>query len=231
MPDSNCASETPIRIAAELRKAWWLRLLLVVVAAVVCAVDYALASAKLSLAQRLPFVVPVFLWLGWQCHWNRASLGLRLTPRQGFRPWLRWTAAIGVGVGLACAAYVAWFPSYMQELAKSAWGVRANPLERVLFACVYAPLGEEAIYRLVLCVLLVGALGKWPAIVVNGLMFAGLHAMYGNLGPDNAVAGFSFAWAFLKSESIAIPIGLHALGNLVAFGLQLAAAQHLGVGG
>ncbi len=33
--------------------------------------------------------------------------------------------------------------------------------------------------------------------------------------PDNLVAGFFVAWAYLRSETIVIPIALHALGNLV----------------
>ena len=35
-------------------------------------------------------------------------------------------------------------------------------------------------------------------------------------GPDNLIAGFFLAWAFLKSGSIIVPLALHALGNLCA---------------
>jgi len=37
------------------------------------------------------------------------------------------------------------------------------------------------------------------------------------------VGGFIPAWAFLKSESIAVPVLLHGLGNLCVLAAQVAA--------
>ena len=69
--------------------------------------------------------------------------------------------------------------------------------------------------------------GKWPTIIASGLVFAALHFRFGVASPDNAIAGFVLAWAYIKSESILVPITLHALGNL-AVGLYMLAAMHAG---
>ncbi len=37
------------------------------------------------------------------------------------------------------------------------------------------------------------------------------------------VGGFFLAWAYLKSESLAVPVLLHGLGNLCALAGQVAA--------
>jgi membrane protease YdiL (CAAX protease family) len=41
-----------------------------------------------------------------------------------------------------------------------------------------------------------------------------LHVLYGNAGPDNLIAGFFLAWAYLKSGTILVPVVLHSLGNV-----------------
>jgi uncharacterized protein len=46
------------------------------------------------------------------------------------------------------------------------------------------------------------------------VVFALLHVAYGNPGIDNTIGGFILTWAFLKSETILVPIVLHGLGNL-----------------
>jgi membrane protease YdiL (CAAX protease family) len=80
--------------------------------------------------------------------------------------------------------------------------------------CILAPAVEEGIYRVGLCCGTVGLLRPGGAIAASGLLFGALHVLYGNPGPDNLVAGFFLAWAFLKSGSILVPLALHAAGNL-----------------
>ena len=41
--------------------------------------------------------------------------------------------------------------------------------------------------------------------------------------PDNFIAGFFLTWAYLKGGSLAVPVVLHALGNLCAVAAQAAA--------
>jgi membrane protease YdiL (CAAX protease family) len=47
--------------------------------------------------------------------------------------------------------------------------------------------------------------------------FALLHHRYGNLSPENALAGLLLGWAYLRSGSLALPILLHSVGNALVF--------------
>jgi membrane protease YdiL (CAAX protease family) len=161
---------------------------------------------------------------------DRASIGLRWTPTQGWRWWVR----VSLGIGLAVGACIV--------LGLGAWvwsghevPVHATPPEDLgwsfLRMCVAASLHEEAIYRLALCVPLAVRPGPRGAIVVSALAFAGLHVVAGVPSPENLVGGFFLAWAYLKSDSIAVPVLLHSLGNLFALAGQVGAWYWLGGAG
>ena len=79
--------------------------------------------------------------------------------------------------------------------------------------CVQVPLVEEVLYRLVLCVPLVALAGPRSAITDGGIVFAALHFVYGNPGPDNFIASFFPCWAYVKSGSLIVPILFHCVGN------------------
>jgi membrane protease YdiL (CAAX protease family) len=76
---------------------------------------------------------------------------------------------------------------------------------------------EEVVYRGVLCSALRDHLSEWWVIAIGGAAFSVLHIIYGNAAPDNLIAGFFLAWAYIKSSTILIPILLHGLGNLAYF--------------
>ena len=86
-----------------------------------------------------------------------------------------------------------------------------------MLGCVAAPVLEELIYRLALCLPLVGIVGRRWTILLSGVVFAALHFRHGNPGPSNFIAGFILGWAYLKSGNLLIPIILHSLGNLCVF--------------
>jgi membrane protease YdiL (CAAX protease family) len=88
--------------------------------------------------------------------------------------------------------------------------------------CFVFPVMEEFIYRVALCVPLVLIVSPWGAIAASGIVFAFLHVLYGNPSPENAIGGFVLAWVYLKSGSIYVPIGLHALGNFLLLLAQVA---------
>lgn len=144
-----------------------------------------------------------------------ASVGLALRPIQGYRYWMKATLAIGAVVGAIVMAAASVFVGLGLEIP-----ILGVPLALVpsffVRMCVVAPLVEEATYRLALCTAACVVLTPRGAIVVSGTSFAALHVLYGNPGPDNLVAGFFLAWAYLKSGTILLPLALHALGNLCA---------------
>jgi membrane protease YdiL (CAAX protease family) len=84
----------------------------------------------------------------------------------------------------------------------------------LLITVVLYPILEEWIYRGVLYPPLEARSGRWPAIVISGLVFQALHLAYGIHWPHYFVGGMILAWAFAKSRSLIYPIFLHGLWNL-----------------
>lgn len=141
------------------------------------------------------------------------SVGL-CAPSGGWRPWIRLAALLGV-IAIGCAGALAglWVASGWRLPVYSVAPTEVVPA--FLRMCVFAPLLEETIYRLALCVPLVPAVGPLGAIVISGTSFGFLHVVYGNPSPENLLGGFILAWAYLRSGSICVPVLLHAAGNLL----------------
>jgi uncharacterized protein len=148
------------------------------------------------------------------------SIGRRLRPVQGLRYWVMATVKIGAAIGGLIVA-----GGTILVLAGRIPRLYATGPDRLwpvfIHMCLFAPVVEELIYRLVLCAGAEPLLGPWPTIAVSGLVFGALHVLYGNPDPANLVAGFFLTWAYLKSRSILVPVVLHALGNVCALTAQL----------
>jgi membrane protease YdiL (CAAX protease family) len=179
--------------------------------------DFFLKSFRLrSLVIGVSLLIFVLLAQG-----DRASLGLVVRLRPSYRYWVKVTLGIGAAVAGFCivAVFLLWIIGIHMPIS-------ARPPERILSAlvsyCISAPVLEEALYRLVLCVALVRIAGPWWTIFASGAIFAALHFVWGNASPDNFIAGYFLAWAFLKSGSILTPIVLHSLGNLCVLALHVA---------
>lgn len=85
-----------------------------------------------------------------------------------------------------------------------------------------APVLEESVYRLFVCVPLVPLIGCRSTIIASGILFGLLLVLYGNPSPENLFGGFFLAWAYLKSKSIVVPLLLHGIGNGVVVASQIA---------
>lgn len=148
---------------------------------------------------------------------DRASLGLIAAPIQGWRYWCRlavWFAglvALFMIVSAAIWHLMGWPIS---------WYRRQPSLGYFLLMCVRAPVGEEIVYRGLLTVAALPSFGRLGTIVLSGSVFALVHVLGGNPSPENQIAGFLLAWAFLKSQTILVPIAMHSAGNLIAFASQ-----------
>jgi membrane protease YdiL (CAAX protease family) len=88
--------------------------------------------------------------------------------------------------------------------------------------CVFAPVVEGLLFRSLLIFAVRPTLGDYGAIIASGLLFAAIHVIGGNPSPENQIAGFVFAWAYLRSGTILVPLSWHAAGNVLAFGAQVA---------
>ncbi len=196
------------------------------VAIAVVAADMLVAMAQYGDAVRLSFALIAFTIFVYLTDGNLNSLGLRLQPKQGWIRWVAITAKIAFCV-LACIV-----------VGLGAWSLMGNRLtfynhapayvpHLFLHMCVVAPVLEETVYRVIVCLPLVSRIGLWMTVAIDGLLFASLHFVYGNPSPENLVGGFFLAWVYLRSETILLPIMYHSLGNFVALCFQLAASSYI----
>jgi membrane protease YdiL (CAAX protease family) len=152
------------------------------------------------------------------------DLGLRVTAENGARYWLKLGLILGASLSIIAVIGIAMLRfGYLWQVAERIPAVPPDAiLERFRVMCMEAPLLEEFLYRLIVCVPL-AIRSERIAIVGSGLLFAGLHFVYGNPSPENFVAGYFLAWCYLKSGTILVPIAFHAGGNAIALGFQSAA--------
>jgi membrane protease YdiL (CAAX protease family) len=145
---------------------------------------------------------------------NSELLGFRLWPAQGWGFWFRMGIYFGAAIGLLLAVLLilAWLMGLTVPIEARAPSVRA-----LLSMCLNAPLEEELVYRALLIFAIAPTCGDLGSIFISGIVFAAIHVLGGNPGPDNQVAGFMLAWAFIKSRTILVPMALHSAGNLIAF--------------
>jgi membrane protease YdiL (CAAX protease family) len=141
------------------------------------------------------------------------TLGLRLRAEPSWRFWWIAAALIALAVGVISAGYVVVTDQY--DLVSFRAPDSRTWRQTLPIAVIFAPVFEELVFRLALCSTLVAWIGRWPTVVVAGSLFGAIHLTNGVAGPDNMVAGYFMTWAFLRSGSLAVPLGLHAGGNLI----------------
>ena len=169
---------------------------------------------------RLIIALCSILILAFLARWNLASLGVTLQPRQGFRYWIKATLVIGLVVALFTGTASVLFRTFGFTVPNSKL-ISYFLLDATIIGCIKAPLLEECMYRVVLCVPLAAIVGSRWTVFISGIIFAALHFAYQIPRPDNFIAGYFLAWAFLKSGSILIPVVIHSLGNACVILLQL----------
>ena len=151
--------------------------------------------------------------------WRRTALGAVVRPIQGWGYWVRLVLVVGgIVVAWTVAVCVAGAAAGLLPEMRRLEAQHVQP--PLLIMCVYSPLVEELVYRWVFCLAFVPLLKPRATIVLGGVLFAALHLVYGSPAVDNAVAGFILVWAYLKSGSFLVPVGLHAAGNAFVFVLH-----------
>lgn len=147
------------------------------------------------------------------------SLGLRLAPVQGWGYWFRMGLWFGLCIGIlaiVCGG-VYWLRGWPIPL------IQTPPrLDVLIIYCIRAPIEEELIYRSLLIFAIAPTCGTLGTILISGALFGSIHVLGGNPGPDNLIAGFMLAWAFVKSKTILVPIAMHSAGNSIALSTHVA---------
>ena len=150
---------------------------------------------------------------------------LGLTRLRAGELWLPALAVVGSYAMVAAYAAIvnALDIEALQPESTLPFEVVRNPATIVLAAVaviVAAPLGEEVFYR----GLIFGGLqrwGFWPAAVISGAVFSGVHLDPGSLIPF-FIIGVTLAWLFWRRGNLWESVAFHVLFNAVSFSLLLA---------
>jgi len=192
-------------------------------------IDMAFVVQRLDYGARLALALTMFALIVCLADGDVRSIGLRLSPKQGWRPWFGLSAVIGLSVVVCIVLGLGIWRLTGHEIPIYTVPPAQIP-RRLLLSCFIAPVMEEAIYRLIVCVSLASVLGCWKTIGVSGFLFGSLHILYGNPSPENLVGGLFLAWAYLKSETILLPVILHSAGNSFVVAGQVAGWYVLNTG-
>ncbi len=89
-----------------------------------------------------------------------------------------------------------------------------------ILVCVIAPITEEFFFRGYFFGALCNWRGIWPAAIITGIVFGGIHAGSSDVAFLLPLAFFGFALCLLyaRTGSLYPPIVLHAINNSIAFG-------------
>lgn len=88
--------------------------------------------------------------------------------------------------------------------------------------CVVAPIAEEFFFRGYFFTALRSWKGPWPAAVLTGIVFGGIHAGSAPVGylVPLAIFGFILCLLYWRTGSLYPCIALHCLNNSIAFGVS-----------
>ena len=103
-----------------------------------------------------------------------------------------------------------------QKVAKSQFGVFESPVMMMLLYCVFTPIVEEVVFRFVIYNSLNYAIKKdlW-ALMLSSSLF-GIYHMNPVQGVYAFLMGVVICYCYRRSESIFVPIIVHASANLIA---------------
>jgi membrane protease YdiL (CAAX protease family) len=180
-------------------------------------------NIALTLFQNIALVSAAVLFARLAGRPTAADFGLRRPPLKRAAALL---AAVWIGFYVVSALWVlALGLNEHQELPDRLGADRGtlNLLAVVVLITVVAPLGEELFFRGYFFGALRNWRGLWPAAIVTGFVFGGIHAGSAPVGFLVPLGFFGFGLCLLYhySGSLYPCIVLHALNNAIALGAAL----------
>ena len=111
---------------------------------------------------------------------------------------------------------------YLQDVAQVLTASAPWPVRTGLFfiVIIIAPVFEEIVFRGILLPFMVRRIGFWPGMVLISLIFGGLHLNLLSFLPLFLLS-VAFSLAYARTQSLLVPIGMHALFNGVTVILLL----------
>lgn len=153
------------------------------------------------------------------------------------RPNLRWLKHLGLGIALGAALMAT--PTLFLSLGWIRWEL-ASPDPSALWSAVLlmaaVALAEELLFRGLVFQRLIDGVGLWPAQVIISVFFVLTHMGNPNIegatrlwaGANIFLASIVFGLAYVRTRSLALPIGLHFMANVtqgVVFGFGVSGSS------
>jgi CAAX protease family protein len=180
-------------------------------------------TIALTLVQNIALVGAAFAFARMTAPLAAADFGLR-----GCRLWRSVGLLVAVWIGFLAlsAAWAALVHLDQTQTLPDELGVKGsllNVLAVVILITVLAPLGEELFFRGFLFAALRNWRGPWPAAVMTGLVFGGIHVGSSPVGYllPLAIFGFGLCLLYQLTGSLYPSIALHAVNNSIALGANL----------
>jgi membrane protease YdiL (CAAX protease family) len=204
--------------SGQLRNGWWIAIFLILL--------FVFLVPLIVLNQHTDEGVPVWqqalavLAVSLICQaLRRRPVGELLGALSG-----RWLIGLGAGalIGLALMAVPAALLALIGAVRFEAGGANADSLIAALALFVAVAVTEELTFRGFVFQRLIDGPGLWPAQVITSLFFVLTHstalAAAGALAAPAALnlllASFMFGFAFVRTRSLAMPIGIHLMANV-----------------
>ncbi len=182
--------------------------------------------------QTLLFHLPVLGLLAWLFH----IAGIQGRELFGLH-WKKMPAMLGLSVLFYLAALpLLWFYSalyqillsqfgfdfYLQDVAQILTAPMTWPVRAALYfiMIIVAPVFEEIVFRGILLPFAVRRTGFWPGIVLISAVFGGMHFHLPSLLPLFLLS-VVFSLAYARTQSLLVPMGMHAAFNGVTVALLL----------
>lgn len=219
----------------EVRNGWKAGGFLLVFAALVTLVNVTVKGLlhipHVNMLVNVTLATAIGLGAGWIC----LAIEKKPLSAMGYRLNGRWAGELGLGVlggaGIMLVTALAAMGAGGFHWIKGAADVHALGWGLLLFIIV--GFNEETLFRGYLFQRLVDGLGQWPAQILMALFFGLAH--WGNPGMHGAtlvwatvniaLAAILLGLCYLKTKSLALPIGVHigwnfTQGNILGFGVS-----------
>lgn len=219
----------------KLRNGWWILIFIGFVA--ITSVAYTpLSHALKNLGVPKLWLEPVPVFLALLATWACTRLRKEPLSSVGFRLDRRWFSEaalgtlLGIGMLLTCAAMIYAIGGVRFELdpARS-----FSALLIGLYFFLSTAMLEEILFRGFIFQRLLDGIGTWPALIAMAALFALAH--WGSPGMQGAteivafldifLAGLMLGLAYVRTRSLALPLGLHlgwnwTQGHVLGFGVS-----------
>lgn len=207
----------------KLRNGWWILIFFLVLASIL--MPALLVAQQNSMEVSIGLQAFIIVLASWICQLLRRKPLTELLGKFN----LRWFKALGVGsvVGSALMlvpALTMWIFGWF-DWQWSPRGFSTLIPTVLLFAGV--AIAEELLFRGFIFQRLIAGLGKWPAQLILAGYFLLMHlnnpGMTGDVkvlaGINIFLASLMFGLAFIRTQSLAMPLGLHFMANLMQGGI------------